>query len=38
MDVPALAADLEALGLTVQRAETVPVPDAVNAVIRAEKG
>lgn len=37
MDVPALAADLRALGLEVTRAETVQVPDAVNAVIRAVK-
>ena len=37
MDVLALAADLRAIGLQVTRAETVPVPGAVNAVIRAVK-
>ncbi len=37
LDPPALAADLEALGLDVTRAETVHVPDAVHAVVRAEK-
>jgi SAM-dependent methyltransferase len=37
LDPPALAADLEALGLDVSQAETVHVPDAVNAVVRAEK-
>lgn len=35
MDPPVLAAELQNLGLDVTRAETVPVPDAVNAVIRA---
>lgn len=37
MDVPALAADLQTLGLSVIRAEAVRVPEAVNAVIRAVK-
>ena len=35
MDPPVLAAELQALGLHVTRAETVRIPDAVNAVIRA---
>jgi hypothetical protein len=35
MDPPVLAAELRSLGLQVTRAETVRVPDAVNAVIRA---
>ena len=37
MDPPALAAELQDLGLDVTRAETVRVPEAVNAVVRAEK-
>jgi SAM-dependent methyltransferase len=37
LDPPALAADLEALGLDITRAETIDVPDGVNAVVRAEK-
>ena len=37
MDPPILAAELRALGLDVIRAEAVRVPEAVNAVIRAEK-
>ena len=37
MDPPLLAAELQALGLHVTKAETVRVPEAVNAVIRAVK-
>jgi SAM-dependent methyltransferase len=37
MDVPAMAATLGALGLEVTRAETVRVPDAVHAVVRATR-
>jgi len=37
MDPPVLAAELRELGLDVTRAETVRVPDAVNAVIRATR-
>lgn len=37
MDPPVLAAELRELGLHVTRAETVRVPEAVNAVIRAVK-
>ena len=37
MDPPVLAAELGELGLDVTRAEAVRIPDAVNAVIRAEK-
>ena len=37
MDPPVLAAELRELGLHVTRAETVRMPEAVNAVIRAVK-
>jgi ubiquinone/menaquinone biosynthesis C-methylase UbiE len=37
MDPPALAAELRALGLDVTRAESVRVPEAVTAVIRATR-
>jgi ubiquinone/menaquinone biosynthesis C-methylase UbiE len=37
MDPPVLAAELRALGLEVTRAETVRVPEAVHAIIRAVK-
>ena len=37
MDPLVLADELQALGLKVTRAETVPVPEAVNAVVRAVK-
>lgn len=35
LDPPVLAAELEALGLVIRRAETIRQPDVVNAVIRA---
>lgn len=37
MDPPVLAAELRDLGLEVTRAETIRIPDAVNAVIRATR-
>jgi len=37
LDPPVLAAELEALGLEVERAETIRQPEVVNAVIRATR-